>query len=102
MVWELVVKWAVPFLLGAIAAGIGTWFGVRRKQTKAMRAGMQALLRAEILRSYEKYMEKGFCPLYAREALAREYTAYHDLGGNDVATDLYHQICELPTERRES
>lgn len=34
----------------------------------------------------------------AKEALIREYKAYHALGGNDVATELYHDIMELPTE----
>ncbi|MGN0686664.1 MAG: hypothetical protein ACI4KA_00995 [Oscillospiraceae bacterium] len=62
--------------------------------------GLQCLLRAEIIRCHEKYKEKGFCPVYAREALQREYTAYHNLGGNDVATDLYNDILALPTERR--
>ena len=35
---------------------------------------------------------------YAKEALTRAYKAYHALGGNDVATELYHDIMELPTE----
>lgn len=62
--------------------------------------GLQCLLRMEIIRSHEKYTEKGYCPIYARESLQREYTAYHNLGGNDVATDLFNNTMELPTERR--
>ncbi|MPN16592.1 hypothetical protein SDC9_163937 [bioreactor metagenome] len=62
--------------------------------------GLQCLLRAEIIRSYEKYQDKGFCPLYAKEALKREYDSYHDLHGNDVATDLYRQMMALPTESK--
>lgn len=36
-----------------------------------------------------------------KEALKRAYHAYHDLRGNDVATRLYNEVMELPTEVRE-
>lgn len=58
--------------------------------------GSQALLRIEIIRSHDKYMDKKYCPVYAKESLSRAYAAYHALGGNDVATELYHQVIELP------
>ena len=56
--------------------------------------GLQALLRIEII--HDKYMERKYCPVYAKESLSRAYNAYHALGGNDVATELYHQVIELP------
>ena len=58
--------------------------------------GVQCLLRAEIIRAHDKYAQKRFCPIYAKESLTRAYAAYHALGGNDVATDLYRQTMELP------
>lgn len=58
--------------------------------------GVQCLLRAEIIRAHEKYTQKHFCPIYAKESLTRAYAAYHALGGNDVATDLYRQCMVLP------
>lgn len=67
----------------------------RDERTEQLEAGVQCLLRAEIIRSHEKYTERGKCPIYAREALTRAYQAYHALGGNDVATDLYHDLMEL-------
>ena len=57
--------------------------------------GLQCLLRAEIIRAHEKYTEMGYCPIYAKESLRRAYTAYHDLGGNDIATALYKECLEL-------
>lgn len=69
--------------------------GKRSKEDKAVMDGLQCLLRAEIIRSYEKYSEKGYCPLYAKEALTRAYNSYHELGGNDVATDLYDKIMDM-------
>ena len=65
------------------------------------REGVQCLLRAEIIRNHDKYMDKDFCPIYAKEALKRAYHAYHELGGNDVATGLYNETMALPTEVKE-
>lgn len=71
-----------------------------RKRTsqreEQLAGGVQCLLRAEIIRAHDKYTQKRFCPIYAKESLTRAYAAYHALGGNDVATDLYRQIMELP------
>ena len=66
------------------------------KQDRSVADGLQCLLRAEIIRAHDKYTQKHFCPIYAKESLTRAYAAYHALGGNDVATDLYRQCMELP------
>lgn len=86
--------WLVPFVCG----GAVTFAGTMLIKLKAIKNGLQCLLRAEIIRSYDKYKERGYCPLYAKEALTRAYKAYHALGGNDVATELYNDTMELPTE----
>lgn len=86
--------WLVPFVCGGAVTFAGTMF----IKLKAIKYGLQCLLRAEIIRSYDKYKERGYCPLYAKEALTRAYKAYHALGGNDVATELYNDTMELPTE----
>lgn len=92
---EKVISWLVPFLLGAVAGGVTLWFAGLR----ALRDGVQCLLRAEIIRQNEKWVKAGFCPVYAKQALSREYTAYHNLKGNDVATNLYEETMELPERK---
>lgn len=89
---EKVIGWAVPFFLGSAAGAITLWFGWLR----AFRDGLQSLLRAEIIRQNEKWVEKGYCPVYAKQALSRAYKAYHALHGNDVATALYNECIALP------
>ena len=91
---QQVINWLVPFLLGSAVSFIGTMC----IKFKAIKNGIQCLLRAEIIRSHEKYMEKGYCPIYAKEALTRAYKAYHALKGNDVATELYEETLRLPCE----
>lgn len=94
---ELILKWAIP---AACTAVVGYLAG-RLKRARSVEKGMQCLLRLEIIRSFENYSHKGFCPVYAREALSRGYAAYHSLGGNDVATDLYDKVMELPTSKEQ-
>lgn len=88
---EIALKWLIPFILGGFTAlAAGVWRDVR-----TLRDGVQCLLRAEIIRQSEKYTRRGRAPVYAKEALKRAYSAYHTLGGNDVATRLYQQVLGL-------
>lgn len=95
MLLEKVISWLVPFLCGAVVGGISLWFG----GLKSLRDGVQCLLRAEIIRQNEKWTKAGFCPVYAKQALSREYKAYHGLHGNDVATGLYEETMGLPERK---
>ena len=69
---------------------------------QAIEDGLQCLLRAEIIRCHDKYMDKKYCPIYAKESLRRVYTAYHNLGGNDIATQLYKECMALPERGEEN
>ena len=93
---QAVYNWLVPFVLGGLAALVAATVKHYAKKEKAEAAGVCCLLRAEIIRQHEKYTEKGFCPIYAKEALKKAYEAYHTLGGNDVATKLFEEVMALP------
>lgn len=71
-----------------------------KNQNQAIADGVQCLLRDSIVRDFNKYTEKGFCPIYAKETIKRAYKAYHALDGNDVATELYNKILEMPEEKK--
>ncbi|MBQ8401725.1 MAG: hypothetical protein IJX14_07345 [Clostridia bacterium] len=98
MIWAEVIRWAVPFVCGGIGAWGITYIKMRKKRESALENGVQCLLRAEIIRNHDKYVGRRYCPIYAKEALRRAYLAYHALGGNDVATRLYEEVMELPTD----
>lgn len=95
---DIFLKWAIPALCGAAVTLIANHFTRRSKRDKNVAEGVQCLLRLEIIRSYDHYSHKEYCPVYAREALSRGYKSYHNLGGNDVATDLIEKLMELPTD----
>lgn len=72
------------------------------KQVAAQRKGMRALLRADLIRLYNKYHDDlGYCPLYVKDAAEDEYNQYHALGGNGVITKIHNELMNLPTEREE-
>ena len=64
-------------------------------KNEAIAAGVQSLLRESIVSNYNKYSEKGACPIYAKESIKKVYESYHNLGGNDVATELYQKILRM-------
>lgn len=101
VVVEKIISWAVPFVCGGIITGLITYIKTLKKHNDAEEEGIQCLLRAEIIRNHEKYKERGYCPIYAKEALKRAYHAYHELHGNDVATQLYKELMALPTSQPE-
>lgn len=96
---EAIFNWLVPFVCGGVIAWLTTAVKKATSREQAERDGIQCLLRAEIIRQHEKYKKRGYCPIYAKEALRKEYTAYHELGGNDVASRLFEEVMELPVER---
>lgn len=65
----------------------------------AAQKGIRALLRADLIRLYNKYHDDwGYCPLYVKQSLEEEYKSYHTLHGNGVGTQLYKDLMALPTE----
>ena len=66
-----------------------------------MKSGLQCLLRLEIIRAHEKYTDRKYCPIYARESITRAYDAYHALGGNGTIKDLYNHIKSRPTDKED-
>lgn len=94
----------VPWLFALIGAALGYIIKKMRNQQRESRAiarGVQSLLRENLVHNYNKYQEREYCPIYAKESIKRVYTAYHELGGNDVATKLYQTLLEMPEEPKE-
>lgn len=72
------------------------------RQIASTRKGVRALLRADLIRLYNKYHDDlGYCPLYVKQALEEEYKDYHALKGNGVGTKMYEALMALPTEPKE-
>lgn len=66
-------------------------------ESKAVQAGVQALLRDRLYAMHSKYYEQGYAPLYAKENFANMYKQYHSLGENGVMDKLKEDFEDLPT-----
>ena len=71
------------------------------RENEAVKLGIQAILRESIVSNYNKYKDRGYIPIYARESVKKIYEAYTDLGGNDVAHDLYDKMRRWDTDPEE-
>lgn len=88
--------WGILTTVTGLLASVITYMYV---QLMATRRAIRALLRADIIRLYNKYHDDlKWCPLYVKQSLEDEYKQYHALKGNGVGTNLYNAIMELPTE----
>lgn len=99
---------ALEWLFAALAAVAGLGYKnvssrlqAEHARNEAIAEGVQSLLRESIVENYNKYIDRGYCPIYAKESIKKVYGAYHNLGGNDVATELYHKILAMPEEKEE-
>jgi hypothetical protein len=102
---DLSVKYWLTWVYGIICTALTTAFGcfvkkyrTMMKRQHAIELGTQALLRAQIIHIYNKYMEKEYLPIYERENVEELYIQYKNLGGNGTIKKLYEMLCDLPTE----
>lgn len=99
MIWDGVVRfvvWLATSLVGGAATMLVGRCKAFRRRDQALRDGVESLLRSQLISFHDKYVERGYCPLYAKEAARRSYDAYHALGGNGVVTKLYDDLMALP------
>lgn len=89
----------ITALIGFGYRGISKRLKEEQKKNAAIAEGVQSLLRESIVGNYNKYKDRKYCPIYAKESIKKVYCAYHNLGGNDVATELYHKLLAMPEEQ---
>jgi len=117
---EWVIKYWVEWVFGLIIAGLG--WAVKHlsskvkaeraarealeqqqaKETEAIKAGMQSLLRRQILEDCKRVSADGYCGATMRDTIGAMFEAYQALGGNGTVKDAYEEIRTLPMNRRES
>ena len=89
---------ALSFILTGLYQDMRRRLKAEQKKNAAIAEGVKSLLRESIVQNYNKYQDREFCPIYAKESIKRVYEAYHNLGGNDVATKLYNTLLDMPEE----
>ena len=70
-------------------------------KTKAIQAGVQALLRDRLIAEYNAALRKGYSHIYDKENFENMWQQYHNLGANGVMDEIRDKYQELPTEPEE-
>ncbi len=102
---DWIVKYWVEWIFGILAGVlIAAWRSLAKKVQKekeeqaAIKAGLQALLRAQMVNDYNHYSEKAYAPIYARENFENCWRQYERLGENGVMSDIHSKFMALPTQ----
>ena len=91
---------ALPILLTS-AMGYVVWnLKEQKKDRDANRRGTMLLLRVQLIEYHDKYVKLGEIPSYAYQNFVEMYEAYHELGGNGMATKMYKEIEELHLKQK--
>ena len=56
------------------------------------------MLRAQLVSEYNKWEDRGWAPIYARQNFENCWEQYHNMGKNGVMDDLHDRFLSLPTE----
>ena len=89
--WDIIKAAGIPaILLGII---ITTWIQIR-----AVKKGVQALLRDRLIQGYKFYRQQGWADEDDRANLENVYQQYHALGANGVMENLRQRFIDLPPD----
>lgn len=82
----------VPAILAAIVKYL-------LSQIKGVRMGVKALLRAQMISDYNKWTERKYAPIYAKQNFENLWEQYHAIKGpNGVVDGLHSTFMALPSE----
>ena len=94
-VYELLCLFGIPVIVTGIVTGV---VKVIFTHIKSVKLGVQALLRAQMIHDYNKWVDRGYAPIYARENFQNCWEQYHALGANGVMDDIHNKFLALPIE----
>lgn len=100
-VYQWLCLLGIPTLIICLYKYVNSVIKKTRDDTNALKLGIQALLRSQMIAEYNKYNEKGYAPVYARENFENCWKQYHSLGANGVMNDLHEKFLDLPVKKEE-
>lgn len=94
--YQILCLIGIPSIVSAL---IGYLFAMVKKskhEIKALKSGVQALLRDRLYQLYNHCNSKGFADDAERSNFANMYNQYHNLGANGVMDDYKEKVLDLP------
>ena len=93
-----IYNWLCLLGIPGMLTGLFTFIGVQIKQNKAMKLGLQAILRDRLLQAYEYYGHRGWANYDEKQNVLNLYTQYEILGPNGIMERKHNTFLELPDE----
>ena len=90
---EILKLFGIPTIAVGVAVGAYKYLSSR---IKAIRLGVQALLRDRLYQLYHFCKKNGSADEYERENFENLYKQYHNLGANGVMDDVRIKFLALP------
>ena len=85
--------------LGVIIGWLAKTIKSEKEVQKALKQGVQAMLRSQMINDYNKWYEnKGYAPIWAKDNFQNVWVQYESLGENGVMNDIHNKFMSLPTE----
>lgn len=100
---KLILEYWLHFLLAALSTSL-TYMVLNLKKKfirfqereRATENGVQALLRNEIIKTYNHFINQEFMPVHEYDNISYLYSQYKNLGGNGTIQKLMEEIEEMP------
>jgi hypothetical protein len=93
-----VYNWLCLLGIPGMLAGLFTFIGVQIKQNRAVKLGLQAILRDRLLQAYKFYGHQGWASYDDKSNIQNIYTQYEALGPNGVMERKHFHFLELSEE----
>ena len=96
-IFRIFISWLIPFVSVAAISWFGKCLHNVRTDNAAMKNGLLAIIRSQIVSKCEEYQDRGYLPEYARYCLEDLFKQYKVLGGNHGIEILVENTFELPS-----
>lgn len=100
--YQILCLVGIPSILSAIIGFLVAQTKNAGKEIKAVKAGLQAILRDRLEQAYNTSAEHGYASHRDRENWENMYQQYHNLGANGVMDDVRVKYLALPLQPSES
>ena len=93
-----VYQWLCLLGIPSIITGMLAFVRLQMKQNKAIKLGLQAILRDRLLKAYQFYMHQGYASYDEKSNVRNLYDQYEILGPNGIMQRKHDAFLNLPDE----
>lgn len=95
--YQILCLAGIPALISGATGYVIASYRKQKSEMKALKSGVQSLLRNELLKEFKEFSKKGYAQVDDRDNFENMYKQYHNLGENGVMDDVRMKFLALPT-----